>query len=149
MKEIIILRGLPFSGKTTWAEKFKSSREGSDSLNVEEIMEPLISTYRKSDRWSVVKNIFIRKLNENDIIIIDDVNILTSSINRILEMINSYKLVYRESFVVRIQNFSTPYSLCVKRAEKCGADEIILKRMKHYYNHCLRRKIIYKNEENS
>lgn len=149
MKEIIILRGLPFSGKTTWAEKFKKRREECVSLDIGDIIETLEGVYHREERWVVVKEMLTSALQSNHIVIIDDVNILSSSIKRIMNIITFYKLMFRESVLVSIQEFHTPYQLCVKRAEQANADERELKMIRHYYNHCLRRKIIYNDEENS
>jgi predicted kinase len=149
MKEVIILRGLPFSGKTTWAEKFKQRREDSISFDVQEVFEQLNTTRTKSECWQIVEGMLMNALKKNDIIVIDDINILSSSITRILDVLHSFKLIHRETIVVRMQEMHTPYDLCVKRAEAANASEHLLKRMKHYYNHCLRRQIIYRDEENS
>lgn len=148
MKEIIILRGLPFSGKTTWAEKFKERKKDAASIDISEIADAN-SELPKAARWAVVRNNLEDIVSQYETILIDDVNILSSSIRSLMDFFSYYALIHRELFTVEIKDFHTPYLLCVKRAQNAEADETMMKRMRFLHNHCLRRKIIYNDEENS
>lgn len=148
MKKIIILRGLPFSGKTTWAEKFKERKKDAASIDFGEIAEAN-ADLPKAARWAVVRNNLEDVVSKYDTILINDVNILPSSIQSLLDFFSYYALIHRELFAVEIKEFHTPYLLCVKRAQDAGADEKALRRMRFLHNYCLRRKIIYNDEENS
>ena len=148
MKEIIILRGLPFSGKTTWAEKFKERKKDVASINLGEIAGAN-ADLPKAARWAVVRNNLEDVVNRYETILINDVNILPSNIQSLLDFFSYYALIHRELFTVEIKDFHTPYLLCVKRAQDAGIDERALRRMRFLHNYCLRRKIIYNDEENS
>ena len=148
MKEIIILRGLPFSGKTTWAEKFKERKKDVVSINPGEIADA-DADLPKAARWAVVLNSLEKAVGQYETILIDDVNILPSSIQSLLDFFSYYALIHRELFTVVIKDFHTPYLLCVKRAQDSEVNERTLRRMRFLHNYCLRRKIIYNDEENS
>ena len=148
MKEIIILRGLPFSGKTTWAEKLKERKKDIALFNIEKVLAFDMDKPR-AIRWAIVKEKLNDVIKNNNTIVIDDINILSSNIKRLIEMLDSYAMHYNESFIVSIKVLHTPYKLCEKRAISANIDEHDMKILKHFYNHCLRREIIYNNEKDS
>lgn len=143
------MRGLPFSGKTTWAEKFKDRRGEGVLFCIKREVESLSDMKVRQDRLDVVKSMLIDTIRDNNIIIIDDVNILPASISRIMDVIHDYGSRYKDPVLVRIQSLHTPFDLCLERAKRSNANEQEIKRLQHYYNQCLRKKIIYSNEENS
>ena len=152
MKEVIILRGLPFSGKTTWAQKLKHRNDDFVIFNVTEEREKVLSdnnTLSKADVWKAVMNKFIFVLINSKAVIIDDENILASTILRLLFAINENASVIEDRIKLRIKSITTPWSICLKRAEESGCSESDIRVLNSYYSYCLKRNIIYSDEKDS
>ena len=152
MKEVVILRGLPFSGKTTWAQKLKHRNDDFVIFNVTEEREKVLSennTLSRAEQWKAVMERFIFTVINNKAVIVDDENILSSAILRILHVINENKNIIEEPIKLRIKNIPTPWGICLKRAELDGCDEKQILLMTRYYSHCLKRNIIYSDEKDS
>lgn len=152
MKEVIILRGLPFSGKTTWAQKLKHQNNDFVIFNVTEEREKVLSdnnTLSKAEEWKIVMNKFINTVINNNAIIVDDENILNSAILRLLYVLNENKNIIEDRIKLRIKNVSTPMAICLERAKRSGYDEKNIRILNTYYSYCLRRNIIYSDEKDS
>lgn len=150
MKQILILRGLPYSGKTTWANKVKQKEGKAIAIfDVDEARLELADIEDKiAERWDIVLKQLEGIILGNNNIIIDGTNILSSSYRRILETITKIANDTEESYMLSIKDFKTPVWICEKRA-KSSNDEVALRKIKFLYDHCLRRKTIYRDEKNS
>ena len=158
MQKVIILRGLPFSGKTTWAKKFNNKQgrrfiifDVNDELAYIREHNPTLSI--KELRDAADKKL-IKTICAGYSVIVDDDNILDSHMERILRCIRIANDRVGCSFVVSIKQIHTPIWLCVSRGYKIEDQDSVsnkkkMLKLEHYYRYCLRKKIIYSNEENS
>lgn len=158
MQKIIILRGLPFSGKTTWAKKF-NNKQGRRFIifDVEEELDYIRqnnSTLSIKELRDAADKKLIQTICAGYSVIIDDNNILDSHMERIFKCIRAANDRIGHSFVVSIRQIHTPMWLCVSRSYKNDEQDNPkhqkkMLELEHYYKYCLRKKIIYSNEENS
>lgn len=154
MQKLIILRGLPFSGKTTWAEKF-NEKQGRRFVifNTEEMIGAIRQQYptmNKTELRDAADIKLVQTIAAGYSIIVDDVNVINSHLARVIECVKQANIRTGMSVYVEIKQFATPIGVCINRAIKSGLNEdtvhVLLDR---YYRYCLRKKIIYSNEENS
>lgn len=127
MKKILMLRGLPASGKSTAAEKLVL-----ESGNYVRVNKDLLRTMLHFDKWTG-KNESITALAENILIrglIKEGMNVIVDNTNLTDRHANNYKLVAEElgaSF--DILEIDTPYDECVVRdcfrEKKVGRDVIL------------------------
>lgn len=158
MQKVIILRGLPFSGKTTWAKKFNSKQgrrfvifDVDEELKYIREQNPTLSIRELRD---AADQKLIKTICAGYSIIIDDDNILDSHMERIFKCLRVANDKTGQNVIVNIKQVHTPIWLCVLRGRKSdeqNSPELQKKMLKleHYYRYCLRKKIIYSNEENS
>lgn len=158
MQKVIILRGLPFSGKTTWAKKF-NNKQGRRFIIFD--VDEELAYIREHNPTLGIKELrdaadqkLIKTICAGYNVIVDDDNILDSHMERIFRCIRVANDRVGYSFVVSIKQIHTPMWLCVSRGcEIDNQDSISNKKkmlkLEHYYRYCLRKKIIYSNEENS
>lgn len=154
MQKLIILRGLPFSGKTTWAEKF-NEKQGRRFVifNTDEIIAAIKQQFPMMTRTELrdaadIK--LVQTIAAGYSIIVDDVNVINSHLARVIECVKQANERTGMSVYVEIKQFSTPIGVCIDRAIKSGLnEEAVHTTLDRYYRYCLRKKIIYSNEENS
>lgn len=104
MKKVVICRGLPASGKTTWAKRFAERHPDTwIRLNMDDIRN-MMGKYWVDDREPLVRSIFDRiykecLMNKNYNIILDNTNLAESSLmDRELDAENFGFEVYEKDF---------------------------------------------------
>lgn len=111
--KIIMLRGLPASGKTSWAKEFVKTNPGFKRLNKDDMREML-----DAGEWSHKHEAFILKirdlfiieaLKEKVSVIIDDTNYHTKHEARLRQLATQYKADFE------IKDFDTSLEECLKR----------------------------------
>jgi predicted kinase len=144
--KILILKGLPASGKTTFAKKMMNENLGKYiRINKDEIREMLNNKRKgfRSREWLVVEtrdNIIKSAIRKNINVIIDDTNLNPWHIKRIKELAKNIA----EVEIVDLTN--TSLSLCIKRDKKRdhSVGEKVIKSMYEKYI-----KEVKNNETNS
>lgn len=155
MSRIIILRGLPYSGKTTWAIKKNEKEEQAFYIyDVQAELQKIAfsdALDRSEQRDAAMARLQqLMLIHEN--IIVDDVNILPTHMKRILNTVREFYDTTGKKVYVTIKEFHTPVWLCLQRANKVMTIPDFTKEFNliiRYYRLCKRRKIIYCDEENS
>ena len=158
MQKVIILRGLPFSGKTTWAKKF-NNKQGR-SFVIFDVKDELAYIREQHPEFSIreLRDAADKKLTQTICagysVIVDDDNILDSHMERIFKCIHVASDKTGQNVVACIKEVHTPIWLCVSRGYRADRLESLacqkkMVQLEHYYRYCLRKQIIYSNEENS
>jgi tRNA uridine 5-carbamoylmethylation protein Kti12 len=143
MNKIIVCRGLPGSGKTTWAKNFvkTSSYYKTVRVNRDDIRRMLSIDYHDFSEIfvkEVEKNIIVTALNSGYLIIVDDTNIYAHSAELIVDACNECNA---EQVWVEIKNFfDVPLEVCLARNKQRNKiervpQEVIRKFAKYYEEH--------------
>lgn len=111
--KLIICKGLPASGKSTWSKEYVKNNENTVRVNRDEIREMLGKSWDTNYENKVVvpgERKFVRAALEQGInVIIDDTNLNPS----VMEM---WKRVGKEmSAEIEVKEFDTPLEECIKR----------------------------------
>lgn len=139
---IVICKGLPASGKSTWSKQYCKENKDAIRVNRDDIRSMFSQSYSKELEKIVMESellMVLEILKSNRVVVIDDTNLHDYFLNKLLAMLDEYKISY--NYV--IQDFTNiPVEECIKRdsLRDCpvGKDVII-----NMYN-----KYLNKNETN-
>lgn len=128
MQEIILLKGLPASGKTTWAKEFMKSHEDYIRVNKDDIRTFFrITKYSSEGEKKVVETEYFlgeMALNLGKSLIVDDTNFNQKYCSAWLKLAVDRNIKYSENV------FDTSVSECIKRdseREKSVGKDVILR----------------------
>ena len=127
MQEIILLKGLPASGKTNWAKEFMKTHENYIRVNKDDIRTFFrITKYSSEGEKKVVETEYFlgeMALNLGKSLIVDDTNFNQKYCSAWLKLAVDRDIKYSENV------FDTSVSECIKRdserEKSVGKDEII------------------------
>lgn len=134
--EVIILRGVPGCGKTTWAKQYIADNPWYKRISRDCLREMLDFGEYSSDNERFIRDMrrrLIRDcLQEGSCLIIDDTNLKDRDIHDIRGAARRYNHVIGieriEPVPTRIVEFDTPLAVCIERdaqrAKPVGADRI-------------------------
>jgi predicted kinase len=123
MQTVIILRGAPGCGKTTWASKYCDKHNTFITLSIDALKDAykqyesdIVDKYFKK-----LEFLLLRQALDNDLdVIIDDENFSTARIEMFIEIVNKYiKAKAEKGQYVEvncyIKDFKTPLHICLLR----------------------------------
>ena len=112
-RKIYFLRGLPASGKSTWAKKKCAENNNIVRINKDDIRAMMGGTFTKGKENLVLRardNMIIASILEGKDVIVDDTNFHPKHLERINEISNGAE--------VEVVDFDTPVDECIKRDAK-------------------------------
>lgn len=116
-QKILVLQGLPGSGKTTWALEFIKNNKNFVRINRDSIREQLGREYSK-DLERVVKNIrdasIVTSLTNGFSVIVDDTNLDLSNIDQITFLRDEID----RDIIIEVKPFIVPLEECLARNER-------------------------------
>lgn len=129
MLQVILTRGLPGSGKSTWAKQMVAESPGSyRRVNKDELRSMLgISKLSRSNENFVLAtrdDIILRALDEGKHVIVDDTNLASKHEARISQLVKG-------KATVSIENFDVPLDECIRRdlARNNSVGERVIRQM--------------------
>ncbi len=143
MKKVLILRGLPASGKSTYAKNILTQNPHAwKRLNKDELRAMLDNSIHSKTNEKFVQNVrdmmLMEALKDGKNVIIDDTNFSEKSIERITEVIQQYTKDSGNRVNIEIKDMETSLEECLerdeKREKKVGRDVI----MRMYKQHILK-----------
>jgi predicted kinase len=143
MKKLLILRGLPASGKSTFAKNLLTKNPHAwKRLNKDELRAMLDSSVHSIPNEKFVERVrdfmLVEALKEGKHVVIDDTNLSDRPIERITQVVQKYMKDSGDKVHIDIKNFDTTLEECLERDEKrdkkVGRDVI----MKMYKQHILK-----------
>jgi predicted kinase len=115
-KEVLILQGLPASGKSTWSREFIKSNPGWKRVNKDDLRRMLdAGVWSKDNEKFVLKvrdGLIYRALLDGHNVIVDDTNFEPKHIERVKEIASEF-----ESVDVQNRVFNVDPKECIKRNE--------------------------------
>jgi len=129
MKKVILTRGLPGSGKSTWAKQMLNENPNSyKRINNDDLRKMLDDGHYSSDMEKFIKKavdaLVLLALEEGKHVILDNTHLSESSINRIKELVKG-----KAEVVIEDKFLDVPLETCIKndlkRFDSVGKDVII------------------------
>ena len=133
MNKLIITRGLPASGKSTWAKQWVlEDPEHRVRINQDDI-RLMLGKYWVPSREKLVQeiqfNAIIEALNREFDVVIDNTNLnnkVLDQFNRLIRTFEDYEIEYKDFF-------DTPLSVCIER-DKNRDLQVTEKVIRSFYN---------------
>lgn len=133
MSKLIITRGLPASGKSTWAKQWVlEDPEHRVRINQDDI-RLMLGKYWVPSREKLVQeiqfNAIIEALNRKFDVVIDNTNLnnkVLDQFNRLIRTFEDYEIEYKDFF-------DTPLSVCIER-DKNRDLQVTEKVIRSFYN---------------
>lgn len=140
MKKIIILQGIPGSGKTTWSRKFLKGKKDWVRINRDDLRD------MRGDYWVPEQEKYITDLefgalrtamSHNYNIIFDSTNLNPKTIKKIQDEVTQFNEFFgefiKDPYEIEFKLMDTPLEVCIerdaKRERSVGKDVI-----KRFYN---------------
>ncbi|WP_337040591.1 phosphatase domain-containing protein [Emticicia sp. 17c] len=143
MKTVLILRGLPASGKSTYARKLLDENKGMwKRLNKDELRAMLDNSEHSVSNEKFVEQVrdimLIEALKAGKHVVIDDTNLSDRPLDRISQIVTQYRKDTGEEVKIEIKEMQTSLEESLerdkKREKKVGREVI----MKMYRQHILK-----------
>lgn len=135
MKMVLILQGLPASGKSTFAKKLVEDSQGAwKRLNKDDLRAMLDHSIHSPANEAFVEQLrdllLLESLKAGKNVVIDDTNLWERPIERIQQVVAQYNAEYQEQVEINFRRFDTPVEECIRRdstREKKVGREVIMK----------------------
>lgn len=148
MKKVIMLRGLPGSGKSTYAKKLLEENPNAyKRINRDDLRMMFDNGYTSTGNEKFVKKIrdilIIKALEEGKHVIVDDTNLSEKNKTRIQQLVDQFNKEHNDSVQVEIIEMKTPLDECIERdaqREKPVGNKVIKAMHRQFYQ---KRDILY------
>jgi predicted kinase len=116
MSKIIVLRGLPASGKSTWAKDYISRNPKTARVNKDDLRLMLHNSQSSKENEELVldirNSIIISALNQDYDVIVDDTNFAAKHVTTIQEIADDWAADFE------VKDFDVPLDVCLERNRK-------------------------------
>lgn len=140
MKRIIILKGLPASGKSTWAKETLSKHPHQyKRVNKDDLREMLDNSLHSAGNEKFVialrNHLIVAALNDGKHVIVDDTNLNPVHEATIREIAKDYSRLHNTEIKVEVKEFNASLEECIERdskREKSVGKDVIMKMYNDY-----------------
>lgn len=142
MRKVIIMRGIPGSGKSTWAKKLVDEQPNVyKRINRDDLRMMFDNGYTSDGNEKFIKKVrdllIIKALEEGKHIIVDDTNLSETNERRIRQLVLEYNKANNQDVQVEIKEMDTPLEECIERDSKREkpVGQKVIKQMHHQFFH--------------
>lgn len=119
MKKIIICRGLPASGKSSWAKEFVLKNLNWKRINLDDLRAMLDNSHMSKDNEKFVKAmrdmLILEALKAGKSVVSDNTHLSPKSVNHIKQLVDKFNKDHNDNVQVEEKFFDTPVEECIKR----------------------------------
>jgi predicted kinase len=143
MKKLIIMKGLPGSGKSTYAKQLvKENPNTYKRINRDELRMMFDDGYTSKGNEKFIRQVrdmlIIKALEEGKHVIIDDTNLSETNITRISQLVHQHNITHNDDVMVEIKEMTTTLQECIERdslREKKVGEKVIREMHRQFYSH--------------
>lgn len=123
MKKVILLKGLPASGKSTYAKELQVQNPGMyKRINRDDMRAMLDNSHFSKSNEKFVKQLrdylIIKALENGKHVIVDDVNLSPKNLNRIEQLVSDFNKANNDQVQVEVREMKTSLVECLERDAK-------------------------------
>lgn len=120
MRKVILMKGLPGSGKSTVAKKIIAENpETYKRINRDDLRTMFDNGTTTNSNEKFVKKVrdvlIVKALEEGKSLVIDDTNLSETNLRRITQLVNEYNKKFGENVIVEVQELDTSIEVCIAR----------------------------------
>ena len=120
MRKVIVMKGLPGSGKSTFAKKIiDENPESYKRINRDDLRAMFDNGATTNSNEKFVKKVrdvlIVKALEEGKSLVIDDTNLSETNLRRITQLVSEYNKKFDENVVVEVQEMDTSMEICIAR----------------------------------
>lgn len=140
-KKVIILRGLPASGKSTYARKLLDENPGTyKRLNKDELRVMLDNNHHTNHNEKFIEKVrdlmLVEALLDGKNVIVDDTNLSDRPVERIKNVVRKFNADHNQQVQVEIKEMNVSLDECLERDKsrdkKVGEDVILKMHNQHF-----------------
>ncbi|MDX6183993.1 AAA family ATPase [Flavobacterium sp. Fl-77] len=141
MRKVILMRGLPGSGKSTMAKNIVAENpEIYKRINRDDLRTMFDNGITSSSNEKFVKKVrdilIVKSLEEGKSIVVDDTNLSETNLRRISQLVQEYNAKYDEKVTVEVMEVNTDVAVCIERdglRKKPVGEKVIRKMHRQFF----------------
>lgn len=154
MKKVIMLKGLPGSGKSTYAKKIlQENPNGYKRINRDSLRMMFDDGYTSTGNEKFIKKVrdmlIIKALEEGKHVIVDDTNLSEKNKTRIQQLIDQFNKEHNDTVQVEVIEMNTTLDECIRRdaeREKPVGSKVIKTMHRQFYQ---KKELLYATQDES
>lgn len=120
MKKVIILRGIPGSGKSTYAKQLVEENPNAyKRINRDDLRAMFDNGYVSKGNEKFVKQVrdilIVKALEDGKHVVVDDTNLSESNLVRIKQLVHDFNKAHNDDVTVELKEMDTPLEVCIAR----------------------------------
>ena len=120
MKKVILMKGLPGSGKSTFAKKLVDDNpEQYKRINRDDLRLMFDNGFNSKSNETFIRSVrdllILKTLESGKSAIVDDTNLSEKNLIRISQLVQQHNKLYIENVVVEVKHIDTSLEECIKR----------------------------------
>jgi predicted kinase len=120
MKKVIIMRGLPGSGKSTYAKQLVAEAPNTyKRINRDDLRAMFDNSHLSKGNEKFVKQVrdilIIKALEEGKHVIVDDTNLSSTNETRIRQLVQEFNKQHNDTVSVEVKEIEAPLEECIRR----------------------------------
>lgn len=120
MKKVIILRGIPGSGKSTYAKQLVEENPNAyKRINRDDLRAMFDNGYVSKGNEKFVRQVrdvlIVKALEDGKHVIVDDLNLSDSNLVRVRQLVHEFNKAHNDEVTVEVKEMDTPLEVCIQR----------------------------------